>query len=253
MTKNKDARRFVVVSDNHGDMQDEASVAALWEFLKDYQPEIRVHAGDNWDFRNLRRGATDDEKAASLEEDWEHGADFLRRFFEGGISNHFLRGNHDERMWDFRNSATGLLRDYAAEGIRRIEAMVKQSRAKMLPYDSAIGVLSLGKLSVVHGYHAGIGAVRQHAAVYGNVLFGHVHTIESAPVPSIEPAEARSIGCLCIRDMDYINKKTGKLRWANGWGYGLVFPDGTYQLFQTRKLNGRFYAATGIESYGKAA
>ena len=248
MTKN--AQRFIVVSDNHGDMADAATVDALWSFIADWKPEIRIHAGDCFDFRNLRKGASDEEKAASLAEDWEAGSDFLRRFFDGGKSKHFLRGNHDERIYDFQNSATGMMRDYARDGIKRLEAIVKKSGAKMLPYDSDLGVLDLGKLSVIHGYHAGIGACRMHANIYRNCIFGHVHTIESAPVSAREPAEARSIGCLCKRDMDYINKKTGKLRWAQGWAYGLLFSDGTYQLFQTRKISGQFYAASEIKTYG---
>lgn len=245
----KGPQRFIVVSDNHGDMADEASVGALWTFMKEWKPEIRVHAGDNYDFRNLRKGASDEEKAASLADDWEAGNDFLRRFFDGGASNHFLRGNHDERLYEFRNSCSGMLRDYATDGIKQMEAMVKKCRAKMLPYDSDLGVLDLGKLSVLHGFHAGVGACRTHAAIYGNAIFGHVHTIETASVASREPAEARSIGCLCKRDMDYVNKKTGKLRWAQGWAYGLLFPDGTYQLFQTRNIGGQFYAATEIKTY----
>ena len=242
-------QRFIVVSDNHGDMADAASVGALWSFMRDWKPEIRIHAGDNYDFRNLRKGASDDEKAASLAEDWEMGSDFLRKFFEGGKSNHFLRGNHDERIYDFRGSATGVMRDYAADGIKQLESVVKRCKAKMLPYDSDLGVLKLGSLSVIHGYHAGVGACRLHANIYRNCIFGHVHTIESAPVAAREPAEARSIGCLCKRDMDYINKKTGKLRWAQGWAYGLLFPDGTYQLFQTRNLAGQFYAASEVKTY----
>jgi predicted phosphodiesterase len=245
----KGAQRFIVVSDNHGDMADAASVGALWSFIREWKPEIRIHAGDNYDFRNLRKGASDEEKAASLADDWEAGNDFMRRFFEGGTSNHFLRGNHDERIYDFRSNSTGIIRDYAHDGIKQLEATVKKCRAKMLPYDSDLGVLELGKLSVIHGYHAGASACRQHANIYRNCIFGHVHTIESAPVPSREPAEARSIGCLCKRDMDYINKKTGKLRWAQGWAYGLLFPNGTYQLFQTRNLNGNFYAATEIKIF----
>ncbi len=244
---------LIVVSDNHGDMQDEPSVEAFFDFMADWKPTIRVHAGDNWDFRNLRRGASDDEKAASLEDDWQAGSDFITRLFDGGKRNHFLRGNHDERLWNFAGSATGLLRDYANDGIKRIEALMRKTKARMQPYDAALGVLELGKLSVVHGYHCGVGACRQHAAIYRNVLFGHVHTIESSPVAAMEPAEARSIGCMCRRDMDYINAKTAKLRWGNGWAYGLLFEDGTYQLFQARKINGRFYAASKIETYGKAA
>ena len=245
----KGAQRFIVVSDNHGDMADAASVGALWSFMKEWKPEIRVHAGDNYDFRNLRKGASDEEKAASLADDWEAGNDFLRRFFDGGASNHFLRGNHDERIYDFAGNATGVIRDYANDGIKQLEATVKKCRAKMLPYDSDLGVLDLGKLSVLHGFHVGVGACRLHAMIYGNAIFGHVHTIETASVASRESAEARSIGCLCKRDMDYVNKKTGKLRWAQGWAYGLLYPDGNYMLFQTRNINGQFYAATEIKTF----
>lgn len=245
----KGGERFVVVADNHGDMQDDRSVSALWDFLDDFKPTRRVHAGDNWDFRNLRKGASDEEKAASLEDDWEAGTDFLLRFFDGGTHNHFLRGNHDQRLWHFAGSATGLLRDYAFDGIKRIEATLRRRKAAMLPYDAEQGILELGSLSILHGYHAGANACRQHAAAYGNSIFGHVHTIESAPVPSRKPAESRSIGCMCRRDMDYINGKTAKLRWANGWAFGMLFPDGSYQLFQTRKINDRFYAASDIKEY----
>jgi predicted phosphodiesterase len=245
----KGDRRFVVVSDNHGDMLDEVAGKALESFLSDFDPEVRVHAGDNWDFRNLRRGATDDEKAASLVDDWEAGTDFLTKFFAGGKENWFLRGNHDERLWMFAGSATGLLRDYAHDGIKRVEGLMRKSYAKMLPYDSALGVLDLGKLRVLHGYHSGPSACRAHANVYGNCLFGHVHSIESAAVASFQPAEARSIGCLCKRDMDYVAAKTGKLRWGHGWAAGILHSDGSYTLTQIRRINDTFTAPTAFKTY----
>jgi hypothetical protein len=243
-------RRFVVASDNHGDMQDDASVSALLDFIDDFKPQIRVHAGDNWDFRNLRKGASDEERADSLADDWAHGEAFVSRFFAGGQQNHFLRGNHDERLWHTASACSGLVRDYAHDCIKRVDTLMRKCRAAMLPYDSALGVLDLGKLRVVHGYHAGVGAARAHANVYGNCIFGHVHTQESSPVSSLEPAEARSIGCLCKRDMDYMSSKTGKLRWAQGWAYGYLYSDGTYQLYLTRKIHGRFDCATQIKRYG---
>jgi predicted phosphodiesterase len=243
------SKRFVVVADSHGDMLDPKVASALFAFLKDWKPEIRVHAGDAWDFRNLRKGASDDEKAASLVDDWEAGTEFLTKFYEGGKENHFLRGNHDERLWHFANSATGLLRDYAHDGIKRVEALMRKTRTRMLPYDSALGVLKLGELRVVHGYHTGAGATRSHANVYGNVIFGHVHTIESSAIPSLEPCEARSIGCLCIRDMDYCNAKTAKLRWGQGWASGILHEDGTYTLNQVRRIQGAFHAPIEFASY----
>ena len=245
----KRGERFIVVTDTHGDMQDDKTVEGIYSFIADFRPTIRVHAGDAFDFRNLRKGASDEEKAESLEDDWDRGSELLTRVFEGGKKKFLLRGNHDERLWDVSRNCSGLVRDYASDGIKRIEALMKKSGAKMFPYDAAKGVLRLGKLKVVHGYHAGASACRQHAAVYGNCIFGHVHTIESAAVASLEPAEARSIGCACRDDMDYINKKTGKLRWGQGWAYGEVFEDGSYQLFQARKINGSFTVATEIKTY----
>ena len=243
-------RRFVVASDNHGDQYDEPTFKALKSFLADFRPEVRIHAGDNWDFRNLRKGASDDEKAHSLEDDWEAGVEWLRTFFDGGRENHFLRGNHDERLWHFAHNAAGLVRDYATEGIKRAERVVAQAKARMLPYDSRFGVLRLGHLRVVHGYFAGLGAARRHSIAYGNCIFGHTHSTDSAPVESIDgPAEARGIGCTCKIDMGYNQHMVGKLRHDNAWCYGVLFDDGTYQLFQAKKIGGSFYAAQGIAKY----
>ena len=243
------SRRFVVASDSHGDQIDPATESALLSFVHDFKPQVRIHAGDVFDFRNLRRGASDDEKAHSLEDDWRMGSDFMRRFFDGGKENHFLRGNHDERLWHFAHSATGLLRDYAHDGIARVEKLVKQSRARMLPYDSRLGVLKLGALKVIHGYAAGIGAARKHAIVYRNVLFGHTHNCDVASAESDEGvSEARGIGACCRLDMPYNAHQTGKLRHQNAFCYGLLFEDGTYQINQAKKIDGRFYVASDFRA-----
>jgi hypothetical protein len=231
-------------------MLDPGCASAICEFIRDWRPEIRIHSGDLFDFRNLRKGATDDEKAASLVDDWEAGSEFARQFFDGGKENHLLRGNHDERLWDFTRSATGLLRDYAADGVKRVEGLVRKCRAKMLPYDSRLGVLDVGHVRVIHGYRSGIGAATAHARIYRGCFYGHTHDMSVAPVENLEgPAEARGIGCLCKIDMDYNSRQTNKLRHQQGWVYGLLFEDGTYQAFQAKRINGRFACANEIKSY----
>jgi hypothetical protein len=243
-------RRFVVAADNHGDQYCEVTQRALLAFIKDFKPEVRIHAGDAWDFRNLRKGASDEEKAHSLEDDWEAGVEWVRAYFDGGKENHFLRGNHDERLYRLADSATGLQRDYAKDGIKRIARVMHQAKAHMLPHDSRLGVLKLGHLRVIHGFFAGIGAARRHGIAYGNCLFGHTHATDSAPVESIDgPAEARGIGCCCKIDMGYNAHMVGKLRHDNAWCYGVLFDDGTYQLFQAKKIGGSFYAAQSIARY----
>jgi hypothetical protein len=240
--------RLVIASDPHGDQQDPETRKALKDLIADFKPKLRICPGDAYDFRNLRRGASDDEKAHSLEDDWEMGTEWLREFFDGGTNNHFLRGNHDERLWHFAASATGLLRDYANDGIKRLTGIVKQCKAKMLPYDARHGVLRLGHLKVVHGYFAGLGAARRHGITYGNCHFGHCHTVDSSPVECADgPAEARGLGCCCKIDMSYNQHMPSKLRHVNAFSYGWLFDDGSYQLFQAKKINGSFYAATDIK------
>ena len=82
-------------------MLDQGAAKALFAFLDDWKPEIRVHAGDAWDFRNLRRGASDDEKAASLVDDWDAGSEFLtmvpviHRYFDNDVK---ARGEHLDKV-----------------------------------------------------------------------------------------------------------------------------------------------------------
>jgi hypothetical protein len=243
----KKARRFVIAGDNHGDMIDPVAERAFFSFLKDFKPQIRVHSGDNWDFRNIRRGASDEEKAHSLEDDWVAGSDFMRRFFDGGQEIYYLRGNHCQRMWTSAESSTGLIRDYATDGIKRIESLVKRAGSKMLPYDSRLGVLDIGHVRVIHGYAHGIGAATRHARIYRNCFYGHTHDMAVAPVEDVNgPAEARGIGCLCQIDMGYNATQTNKLRHCNGWVYGLLFDDGTYQAFQAKRIGDKFYVAENI-------
>ena len=241
---------FIAISCNHGDQIDGVTEKALFSHINDLSPHYRFHLGDNWDFRNLRKGASDDEKAHSLEDDWEAGTDFLRRFFDGGKENHFLRGNHDERIYRFRDSCSGLVRDYAHDACKRLEGVVKQARAKMLPYDARLGILRIGEMKLIHGYFAGRNAASRHAAVYGNCIFGHIHTIEQYPVETDDgPKEARSIGCICKVDMDYNQHMPNKLRHRNGWCYGWIWPDGSYQVYQTIRIGDHFHAAHNIKTY----
>jgi hypothetical protein len=245
-----DVKRFVIVADNHGDQIHRPTEAKFFEFLADFKPHVRVHLGDNWDFSAIRSGASDSDRASDLDADWREGESFLRRFFKGGQTNVFLRGNHDERIFRLlKDPCSGVVRDYAKRGCEDINRIVKQTAARMLPYDSHKGVYKLGKLSCLHGYHAGVHAALAHGRIYGECVFGHVHAFDVSPVPSLERKVSRSIGCLARHDMAYCSSNTGKLRWAHGWAYGFLYPNGRYQLFEAESVNGDFHVATSIKSY----
>jgi hypothetical protein len=105
----------------------------------------------------------------------------------------------------------------------------------------------MGHLCVVHGYFTGAYACAQHAKVYRNCVFGHIHAIEAFCVPGLEHQEARSIGCMCDLNLQYMDAKPAKLKWSLGWGYGLLFPDGTYTIYQAREIGGKIVVATDFK------
>lgn len=243
-------RKFVIAGDNHGIQIDPVVRAAFFNWLAEWNPEIRIHSGDLFDFSPIRNGASQEEKAESMEDDYDEGLSFAERFFAGGETKVFLRGNHDERMWDLSQKADGALRDLANLKIKDIKKKLTAWGVKMLPYDARLGVYRIGKLQVVHGYKCGVNATRQHATIYRSVIHGHDHSQGIAPVENLDgPALAMGTGCMCRIDMPYNSRQTNKLRHQQGWVYGVLYPDGTYQAFQAKRVGNHFNLASDVKTY----
>lgn len=71
--------RFIAGFDVHGDKQNKAACEVFFKFAKDWKADIRVMGGDLFDFRPIRRKASEDEKRESMREDFEAGIGFLKR------------------------------------------------------------------------------------------------------------------------------------------------------------------------------
>ena len=238
---------WMFASDFHGDNACPDSVEHFFKHLEILKPDIRVFGGDLFDFRAIRKGASAEERGESMSADVEAGLGFLERF----QPHVFLRGNHDERMWDASKSAEhGIIRDAATDAVKDISKKVRGIGAKMLPYDATDGVYSLGKLSFIHGFHAGLYATKKHAEVYaqegGIVLHGHTHGIQQASIARRNGAGGMSVGCLARLDMEYNRHQTGRLIHANGWAYGVVWKGGFEAMQASRSKDGSWITATGF-------
>jgi hypothetical protein len=103
----------------------------------------------------------------------------------------------------------------------------------VLPYDKRKGVWKQGGLKFTHGFD-GLDAANM-ASIYGNVLYGHGHTIESAPHPDDEINKvAYQIGCLARLGMDYNRAQTRTLRQQHGWAYGAFLGPAKHEVMQAR-------------------
>jgi hypothetical protein len=225
-------QRWVACFDTHGDQLDPGASKAFKAFVEHWKPDIKIHGGDAFDFRWLRRSCSDEEKAADVEADFEAGLDFLKWY----RPDHFLWGNHDTRLVKLLDSTNGYARHLAGAWLDRISATIP--RAKQYPYDRRKGVMTLGNYKVAHGYGHGVHAARAHALVYGNVMHGHVHRNSHSPVAGVEVRHGYSSGCLCNLDMDYEAPNMGTLAQEHGWLYGLVTRKGTVLVWQAQQLEG---------------
>jgi hypothetical protein len=242
-------RKFVDIGDPHGDHVNEDLIQKLFDFMDDFQPDVVIHGGDNWDFPQLRKKASQKEKDLPMSADWQMGMDFLNKFCSYGTERYFLRGNHDERLWDLAHEGDGQARELADRLIRDAEKLIKSLKVKMLPYDSRGGVLDLGGLKCIHGYAHGVAAADKFARVYGTCTYHHTHsmqvgTVEKWPRPQV----AYGAGTLAHIDQPYNSRQLGKLRHENGFTYGML-TGGDPIVFQARLIDGDIYATKNIEIY----
>ena len=230
--------KFAFVTDVHGDMQDSASVTAFHKFCAMWKPTVRVCGGDAWDFRAIRKGASEEEKRDSMTRDYEMGWEFLEAF----KPTVFLQGNHDMRLFDLAKEDRGVVSDFAAMCVKDINRKLTAMKCKSLEYDRRRGVFELGKLRMVHGFGGGGKTMaRTHANAYGHVLMGHSHAIDYFSSPSLDGRFGMSVGCMCDLDMGYLHSSIGSLAHANGWAYGAVNTrTGDFKVWQAEKIAGKF-------------
>jgi predicted phosphodiesterase len=239
-------KKFIVASDVHGDMQDAAACRVFFNFVKAFNPDIKVFAGDLWDFRAIRKGASEDERQESMAKDYTAGLNWLKTY----QPHYFLRGNHDERLWELADSDKGVMSDYAQSGVVEITSELAKMRCRMLPYHKREGVLKLGSLKVLHGFHCGVFAARQTALVYGSALFGHTHVIDEHSIGGLDRRVARNIGALCQLDMDYNSRNPNTLRQAHGFAYGILNErTGCFHVQQAEEINGNWMLPSDFKSY----
>jgi hypothetical protein len=236
-----DWKRFVYAADVHGEYQEKEPNEALFKFIGLYKPDIRICGGDVWNMGPIRKKADKHEKRESMKRDYIEGKIWLERF----KPHYFLRGNHDERIFDLAEEEDGIIKDHAENCVEEIETLMRKLRCRMLPYSKRSGILKLGHLHFAHGFKCGINAAREQARTYHNIVVGHGHGIQAQSIEGLEPRCGWMSGCLCQLDQKYNRGHTGSLVHEHGWAYGLINQKtGDFQYLQARKAGKQWMLAT---------
>jgi len=213
--------RWIAVSDTHGDHLDTEAWSFVRDFIADFRPKHRIHLGDAWDFRWLRSGASNEERAEDVLADIDAGMNLIDEY----KPTVFLFGNHDHRLIRGCKDATGVVRQAHKDLHEQIMRLFNMHGTRVYPYHSFKGVHMLGDLACIHGYHHGVYAARQHAMAYGDCLHGHTHAVDTGSFHNQRAGGAvtgRAIGCLCELDMEYATHRTTSMRWQHGFAYGEI-------------------------------
>lgn len=229
--------------DIHGCQQDRATNKTFFDFAKQWKPYYRICGGDCFDFKQLRKKADAYERRESMAIDVAEGQLWLETF----RATHFLRGNHDERLWDLGEQSEGIVADYAKLGICRMEKMVAKLRCQMFPYNKRTGVFRLGSLKFIHGFVGGVTAARRTAQVYGSVVMGHGHAIQAQSIEGLDQRTGFMVGCLCKLELDYNRAQMGTLNQENGFSYGVTNEKtGSFHLWQARRVDGEWLLPSDV-------
>lgn len=206
--------RLIALGDTHGDMLDKRAWARAMEFIRDFKPDIRIHLGDAFDLRWLRRAADRDEKEQRIDEDMDAGIALLAEY----KPHYWIWGNHEDRLERTLHCSVGHLRELA--GRIHQDMLAAAGDAKIFTYSRTNkGILRLAKWKFIHACARGINATRDLAMRYGDVIHGHTHRLERITAPTWPPSTGIAAGTLAKLEMDYDKANLG----ANAHVHGLVY------------------------------
>jgi hypothetical protein len=226
-------------------LHDSKAIGAMLKFAKDFKPNTLVLGGDILDcgaishWNSQKPGATE---GMRLAKDAQVARELLVTplvaTMEGKTQKKiFIGGNHESWIDDLLDKEPGL------------EGLIDP--ASLLGLDSSWKVLPQGEiyrlskhLVVCHGDQIKGGEHVAKAAVTNfqtSIRFGHHHTFQAytatSPIYQELPRTGIAVPCLCTKDQKYGEGKPN--RWAQGFLFGYINPDGTFHDSVAIVVNGK--------------
>lgn len=252
-----DPYKFIFTPDHHWGYEiaegkkrpthNQAAIDAMLAFTADYKPHAVVLGGDQLDLGAISHWNKTKKLSVEglrVQQDIdEYGRNVMAPFEDilaGSGDLFWMDGNHERFLQDVTETDPGLADTL---DIRRLLSLEDRGWR----YVSVGGHLTLGKLRFVHGDQLGGGDAVAKAAIMEHnhsIAFGHFHTHQQYVKHSPVDAKAIHIGiavpALANRGPAYGKKRANK--WANGFMFGAIFPDGTFTHYVPIITDGRFYA-----------
>lgn len=239
-------KKFLVATDNHGSLVCNDAMRVLLSFAESWQPHYRIHLGDLWDFSPLRRGASQEEKADGISDDFMAGIEFLDAF----KPNYLTLGNHDDRIYQHAtHRGDGILRERCEELVQQAEQQFKRRKITFCEYKVSCYLrMPEGGPKLIHGFRSTTYPAKAHHENWGECLHGHCHTKDEYTARHIDGGKTFSVGCMAdLSKLTYSDRQPAKLGHRNGFLYGIInVKTGRWEAWQVTKEHGDWISPQGI-------
>jgi predicted phosphodiesterase len=229
-----------VIPDSHGEHIDLSARDACLRDIRVLDPKEIVLLGDHLDcggtFNTHQRNYTHE-----MTESYEDDVEAANRFLDGiqkaapKATIYYLEGNHEQhverwasRVFASHKDAVGYVERCGPQAVLKLKArgIRYYLRSELYMGLSVPGIIRLGKCFFVHGISHSKHAASTHLARVGdNIVFGHVHRVQSVVERTVTSS---GYGAWCpgtLAKLQPLYRHTAPTDWTHG--YGLQFVSGT--------------------------
>ena len=248
--------KVIVMSDMQIPYQDEKSLHAVEWYMSDHSWDHYVNIGDFIDVEGISHFSKGKPRLyynKELQNEYKIANKILDRhqaIVRSKNKNarfHHIFGNHEERVEQWLDENPQL------SGIIEVPINLRlKERGFTWTRNGHMGEgIKIGHLNFTHGEAIGATHSKKMAETWGgNVIYGHVHDIQRHSLLTRNkeaPRLAMSIGCLCVYDLPYVNKKP--TRWMQGFCVVYFSPDGSFNAYAIDISNHEFVSPDGKRYY----
>ena len=210
-------KRFFGVSCTHARHVDRDAWRAALKAQSDYNPHFTFHLGDFCDTGAFRSGRGENDGSDPVDPDLTSGLVHLRELEPQLI----LCGNHEQRLWRYLSSRNDIVAYASHQAINCIHRCASDLHAELVEYTGIWSGRMLGNHLLTHGTIYNVNAARDMAEMYGNVIFGHTHTVAIGKGRRIDNPTGYNIGALVSApNMDYAANRRQTMAWTTAWVRG---------------------------------
>lgn len=151
---------------------------------------------------------------------------------------HYIEGNHEQHVerWASRNflnhkDAVGMLDVYGPQAVLKLKSrgITYYKRSEQYMGLSIPGTIRLGKCFFVHGVSHSKHCAATHLARFGaNVVFGHVHRVQSVNERTVTSAGFMAACPGTLAKLQPLYMHTAPTSWSHGYGLQFVNPGGGF-------------------------